>query len=263
MLAGGEAGPVIVRGHPEFSELVAVLEAGKMPPDDADPLTEKQIALIRDWIEADAPANEQVVIRPPQPKVTAKDREHWAWQMPVRPELPAVQQTEQVRNEIDRFVLARLLEKGLSLSADARPDRLVRRLYFDLIGLPPSPQEVDAFVGAESPHAYEDLVDDLLASPHFGERWARHWLDVAGYVDVFGSDNDAAIIKPLAGKWRYRDYVIRSFNDDKPVDQFLIEQLAGDQLADWKQADWFSPETLDRLTATAFLLSANDDTNAP
>ena len=263
MMTGGEAGPVIVRGHPEFSELVAVLVSGTMPPDEDRQLTKKQIETIRNWVEADAPAKEAIVIQPPPRKVTAKDREHYAWQIPVKHAPPKVRSSDRVQNEIDRFVLSRLEEKGLAYSREASPRRLVRRLYFDLVGLPPSPGDVERFLTAEPENRVQTLVDELLASRHFGERWGRHWLDVAGYVDVYGSDNDAAIIKLLSGKWKYRDYVIRSFNDDKPFDQFLVEQLAGDQLDDWRQAEKFSPEMRDRLTATAFLLSANDDTDAP
>ncbi len=168
-----------------------------------------------------------------------------------------------MRNDIDRFILARLEAQRLTLSPDAKPEQLVRRAFFDLIGLPPSPSEIDEFLNDENSRRFERLVDRLLASQHFGERWGRHWLDVAGYVDVFGSDNDAAIIKTLPGKWHYRDYVIRSFNADKPFDQFLIEQLAGDELFDWRNAETFTSEILDSLIATTFLLSANDDTNAP
>jgi len=263
MLTGGEAGPVIVRGHPEFSELVTVLEAGSMPPEEGRHLTKRQIETIRSWVEADAPAREKIVIQPPPRKVTAKDREHYAWQMPVKHSPPKVKSAEKVHNEIDQFVLARLEEKGLTLSHEAAARRLIRRLYFDLIGLPPSPLDVEQFLKRPAKSRVESLIDELLASRHFGERWGRHWLDVAGYVDVYGSDNDAAIIKPLPGKWKYRDYVIRSLNGDKPFDQFVVEQLAGDQLDDWKKVEMLSPELRDRLTATAFLLSANDDTDAP
>jgi hypothetical protein len=263
MLIGGKAGPVIVRGRPEYSELITVLESGKMPPEDARPLTTAQVSLLREWIKADTPATETIVVHPPATKVTDEDRQHWAWQMPVRVEPPEPKDSARLRTDIDRFVLARLEEKGLTLSPDAHPERLVRRVFFDLIGLPPSPGEIDEFLNDGNSRRFERLVDRLLASQHFGERWGRHWLDVAGYVDVFGSDNDAAIIKTLPGKWHYRDYVIRSFNADKPFDRFLIEQLAGDELFDWRNAETFTPEIVDSLIATTFLLSANDDTNAP
>ncbi|MFP6766265.1 MAG: DUF1549 domain-containing protein, partial [Planctomycetaceae bacterium] len=261
MLTGGEAGPVVVRGHPEFSELIAVLTSGRMPPDDAAPLQARQIDMLKKWIAADAPADEKVFIRTPQPKVTDQDRQHWAWKRPRKTNPPVVQQTQAVQNEIDRFILAGLEKRGWSFSVQARPERLMRRLYFDLHGLPPEPDELDAFLEDTSPLRMMTVVERLLASHHFGERWGRYWLDVAGYVDVYGNDNDAAIIKPLAGKWRYRDYVIQSFNQDKPLDRFLMEQLAGDQLSDWQHAEQFSAETRDDLTATAFLLSANDSTS--
>ena len=269
MLTGGEAGPVVVRGHPEFSELIAVLDSGKMPPDDAEPLTAGQVALLREWVAADTPALEKIVVRAPASKVMAEDCKHWAWQLPVKHSPPEARHFKnagllsRARTDVDRFILANLDAAGLTLSPDAKPERLVRRLYFDLIGLPPSPQEIDAFLNDPESMRVERLVDQLLESQHFGERWGRHWLDVAGYVDVHGSDNDAAIIKQMPGKWRYRDYVIRSFNNDKPFDRFLTEQLAGDELVDWKSAKTFTPEIVEALTATSFLLSANDDTSAP
>ncbi|MGD9856830.1 MAG: PSD1 and planctomycete cytochrome C domain-containing protein, partial [Planctomycetaceae bacterium] len=272
MLRGGKAGPVIVRGHPEYSELVALVESGKMPPEGADPLTPDEQQLLRNWIEADAPAEEHVEIAAPASKVTEQDRQHWAFRMPVAHRPPEVNETGRVRNPIDRFILSKLESQGLTLSDDLGAEQLVRRVCFDLIGLPPSPEEVRQFVAdceqrrpEESEKvadvAYERLIDRLLASEQFGERWGRHWLDVAGFVDVHGSDNDAAIIKPHPGKWRYRDYVIESFNADKPFDQFIIEQLAGDELYAWRDAAEFTQEMRDALTATAFLLSANDDTS--
>lgn len=261
MLQGGEAGPVIVRGHPEHSELFAMLDAGTMPPEDSSPLAPDDIELIRRWIQSDAPANEQVVINRPPPMVTTEDRRHWAWQMPASQTPPAVQQEDRVRNDIDRFLLTKLEDEQHSFSPDAAPEEQIRRIYFDLTGLPPTPSELDAGLqDTESGH-WDRLVDRLLQSQHFGERWGRFWLDVTGHVDVNGSDNDAAIIKPLPGKWRFRDYVIRSFNADKPIDRFLVEQLAGDELYDWKTAESFTPAVLDSLTATTFLLSANDDTD--
>ena len=174
---------------------------------------------------------------------------------------PTVRQTNRVRTPVDAFVLARLEECGLRFAPDADPHTLGRRAYFDLLGLPPSPQEVDEFVNDQSDGAYERLLDRLLASPHFGERWGRHWLDAAGYVDVQGGDNDAGIVKLSEGKWRYRDYVIRSFNDDKPLARFLTEQLAGDELDDWRSVEQFTPEMVEHLVATTFLRCSADDTD--
>ncbi|MEZ6050346.1 MAG: PSD1 and planctomycete cytochrome C domain-containing protein [Planctomycetaceae bacterium] len=261
MLIGGEAGPVIVRGEPAYSELFTRIESGQMPPEGEERLTEDELHIIREWIEADAPAEEQIVISVPPSKITDEDRRHWAWNKPRHHEPPDVQQVERVSNDIDRFVLARLEDAGLSFSREAEAHALVRRVYFDLIGLPPSPPEVQQFADDTSPGAYERLIDRLLESQHFGERWGRHWLDVVGFVDVHGSDNDFAIIKPLPGKWRYRDYVVRSFNQDKPFNRFITEQLAGDELCDWRSAETFTPEMLDNLIATTFLLCANDDSS--
>ena len=261
MLRGGKAGPVIVRGFPGRSEMISMIEAQKMPPEGEERLTPHQMSLLRNWVEADAPAAEQIVVTAPVRKISERDRKHWAWQKVLRHDPPVVQRTDRVRNEIDQFVLAKLEQHDLSYSDEADRNTLVRRAYFDLTGLPPSPDDVDAFLNDEATNAFEQLIDRLLDSPHFGERWGRHWLDVAGYVDVYGSDNDAAIIKPLGEKWRYRDYVIRSFNDDKPFDRFIVEQLAGDELYDWKAVETFNPEIREALTATGFLLCANDDTD--
>lgn len=261
MLTGGKAGPVIVRGFPDRSEVIAMIETGKMPPEGESPLSSDQIEKLRDWIEADAPSQEKVVIKTPQTRITDEHRNHWAYQRLVHHEPPDVEHSDRARNDVDRFVLARLEARGLSYSDEATRTTLARRLFFDLIGLPPSPAEIDAFVNDKEDDAYERLVDRLLASKHFGERWGRYWLDVSGYVDVRGSDNDFAIIKPMDGKWRYRDYVIRSLNEDKPFDRFVVEQLAGDELYDWRGAEKWTPEMREAMTATAFLLCANDDTD--
>src|SRR5262249_34911876 len=156
------------------------------------------------------------------------------------------------------FVLARLEAQRLRFSADAERATLLRRAHFDLIGLPPTPEEIDAFLSDRGSEAYERCLDRLLASPRFGERWGRHWLDVVGYVDTVGFDVDATNIILSDGKWQYRDYVIRALNDDKPFDRFVTEQLAGDELVDWRHAPRFTPEIRDLLIATGFLRTARD-----
>ncbi|MDG1897957.1 MAG: DUF1553 domain-containing protein [Fuerstiella sp.] len=261
MLRGGKAGPVIVRGFADRSEMVSMIEAGKMPPEGETRLTPNEISVLRDWVEADAPAAEVISDPGRRDTISDKDRQHWAWHSPERFGPPPVQSAGYVRNDVDHFLLAQLERHGLSYSDEANRSTLIRRAFFDLTGLPPAPQDVDAFSNDAAPDALERLIDRLLDSEHFGERWGRHWLDVSGYVDVYGSDNDAAIIKPLAEKWRFRDYVIRSFNEGKPFDRFIVEQLAGDELYDWKSADVFSEEMTDALIATGFLLCANDDTD--
>ena len=155
-------------------------------------------------------------------------------------------------------MLARLEQKGLSFSTDAGRATLARRLCLDLTGIPPCPELIDAFESDKRPGAYERLVDRLLASPQFGERWGRHWLDVAGYVDTVGFDTDATNIITSEGKWRYRDYVIAAFNHDKPYDQFVTEQLAGDELHDWRKAPHWTPEMREALIATGYLRTARD-----
>ncbi len=199
---------------------------------------------------------------PEKPSVRAdQGRDHWAFQPLSRPAVPSVKDAARVRTPIDAFVLAKLEANSLSLSPDADRLTLIRRAYLDLLGLPPTPQEVEAFLTDPKADGYERLLDRLLASPHFGERWGRHWLDAAGYVDVIGGDNDAATVKLGENKWLYRDYVIHSFNADKPFDQFLTEQIAGDESCDWRSAATFSPETRERLIATGFLRVAADDTD--
>jgi hypothetical protein len=193
--------------------------------------------------------------------VTARDRDFWAFRPLARPVVPQVKSVGRVRTPIDAFLLVKLEDKGLTFAPDADRATLIRRASFDLWGLPPAPEEVETFLADERPDAYEALLDRLLASPRFGERWGRHWLDAAGYVDVIGGDNDAATVKLGDGKWRYRDYVIRSFNEDKPFDRFLTEQLAGDELFDWRSAPGYRDEDLDLLIATGFLRTAADDTD--
>jgi hypothetical protein len=170
---------------------------------------------------------------------------HWAFQ-PVRPvEPPAVKGTRWVKTPVDRFILAGLEAKGLQPARPASREQLIRRATFGLIGLPPTPGEIDAFVNDPAPDAFAKVVDRLLASPHYGERWARHWLDLARFAESDGFEHDA--VRPHS--WRYRDYVIQSFNADKPYDRFIREQVSGDEL-------W--PEDRDALAATAFNLLGPD-----
>ena len=194
---------------------------------------------------------------------SAENVRHWSFQKVVRPPVPRVTSSDKVRSPVDAFVLEKLEERGLTFSPEADKTALIRRVSFDLIGLPPSPDEVTAFVTSDSATAYEELLDRLLASQHFGERWGRHWLDAAGYADVMSTDNDAGIIHPLENRWMYRDYVVRSLNDDKPFARFLTEQIAGDELVDWRGAATYSPEIREHLIATGFLRASSDDTFAP
>ena len=163
-------------------------------------------------------------------------RQHWAFRLFEEVKLSKVEQSGWGMNQIDRFVLTRLEKAGLQPSAPTDKALLIRRVYFDLIGLPPSPEEVRDFLADDSLTAYEKLIDDLLASPHYGERWGRHWLDLARYADSSGYHSD--IDRPNA--WRYRDYVIGSFNDDKPYAQFIREQLAGDEVEPENAQSWIA-----------------------
>jgi hypothetical protein len=174
----------------------------------------------------------------------------------VKQAQPVPKNKAQVRNPIDAFVLARLEPKGLSLSPAASDLKLVRRAYLDLIGLPPTPEEIKAFTADAQPRAYERLLDRLLESKQYGVRWARHWLDSAGYTDTTGQETI------FDGIWRYRDYVVDSLNEDKPYDRFLVEQIAGDELVDWRSAKKYDTEILTSLTATGYLRSTFDRTDA-
>src|SRR5262245_6148924 len=158
--------------------------------------------------------------------ITDEQRAHWAFLPMARPPVPAVSHQEWVRNSIDAFIAARLESTGITPGARADRLALLRRVTFDLIGLPPTPEEMEAFLADDSPQAYERVVDRLLQSPRYGERWARHWLDVARYAESEGFKAD----ETRPNIWRYRDYVIRAFNEDKPYDRFVQEQIAGDEL---------------------------------
>ena len=262
MLRGGENGAVIVKGSAQESPLYARIADRSMPPEKELPLTDAKIELLRRWLDAGAPtANADAPLSTVEaPVVTAEDRQFWAFRKPVRASLPSVRQSSRVRTPIDAFVLAKLEDKSLGLSAEADRATLIRRVTFDLLGLPPTPMQVDQFLADADLAAYERLIDRLLASPHFGERWGRHWLDASGYVDTIGDDTDAAIANVSAGKWLYRDYVTSSFNSDKPFDRFLIEQMAGDELVDWQNAETYGADTKELLIATGMLRAAADET---
>jgi mono/diheme cytochrome c family protein len=233
VLTGGDRGPAVVPGKPDGSLLIKAikhLDDLEMPP--KKQLSREQIADLTLWIKSGAvwpddgaPAT---ATRRSGYQVTDQDRAHWAYQPVKRPAVPAVKNAAWVANPIDAFVLAKLEAKNLQPNPPAGKREMVRRLYYDLTGLPPSPAEVEAFVADPSPAAYDALVDRLLFSPHYGEKWGRHWLDLVRYAESNSYERD----DPKPHAWRYRDYVIRSFNEDKAFDRFIREQLAGDELPD-------------------------------
>jgi Protein of unknown function (DUF1553)./Protein of unknown function (DUF1549)./Planctomycete cytochrome C. len=234
-LRGGLRGAAIVPGKADESALIGRLTGAVQP---AMPLGAKlkdsDIAIVRQWINEGAPWAESTAdsgapaVRSGRHSITEQDRNWWAFRKPVRRDPPSVADARWKRNPIDAFVFAKLAEKGLSPAPQANKWTLIRRAYLDLTGLPPTPEEVDAFVRDNSPDAFARLVDRLLASPHYGEHWGRHWLDVARYADTGGYEQDFT----YSNAWRYRDYVIRALNQDKPYDRFIQEQIAGDELDD-------------------------------
>ena len=186
-----------------------------------------------------------------------EDRNFWSFKTPVRPPVPDVKDQGRVRTAIDPFILRSLEKEGLNLHADADRRTLIRRLSYNLTGLPPEPEDVEAFANNDDPNAYDQLVDRLLASPRYGERWGRHWMDVAGYSESSFFIGDQ--IRP--DFWRYRDYVIKSLNEDKPYDLFVQEQLAGDEMFDWRNTEEFNEDQIAKLVATGFLRSTPDATD--
>lgn len=229
-LGGSLSGPVIKPGDSAGSPLIQRVSSEKetfrMPPT-GPPLTAQEIETLRSWIDQGAlwPGGETAS---PPPPAAAPVKIHWAYRPIDKPRTPSVRNPAWVRNPVDAFVLARLEAEGVTPSAEASRNTLIRRLSLDLTGLPPEPEEVEAFLTDNRPDAYERLVDRLLASPHYGEKWARHWLDLAHYADSDGYEKDR--VRPYA--WRYRHWVIEALNRDLPFDQFTIEQMAGDLLPD-------------------------------
>jgi len=256
MLKGGTRGPALVPGDAERSLLyqrVAGLQLPLMPMPPVQALSPTEIGLIKDWINqgakwapsASAPTSESTPTSAStysgykEKPITDQDRQWWAFQKPVPYPPPAVADARWRRNPIDAFIRKAMDEKGLQPAPEADRRTLIRRAYLDLVGLLPPAAEVDAFVKDPSPKAYDNLVERLLASPNYGERWGRNWLDVVRYADSSGFEYDLTV----DNAWRYRDYVIKAFNEDKPYDRFVIEHLAGDEL---------DQPTYDSLTATTF-----------
>jgi hypothetical protein len=235
---GGDSGPAVVPGNPKASLLIKALKgdgAEAMPP--KEKLSADVVADFEAWVKAGAadPRAGKAAAKKTEPIDVEAGKRHWAFQPPKKPGSAV---------SIDALVQAKLREKSLTPNPEADRRTLLRRVSFDLVGLPPTPAQVEAFLADKSPHAFEKVVDELLASPAFGERWGRHWLDVARYAESSGKEQN--VLYPFA--WRYRDYVIASFNADKPYDQFLREQLAGDLLPAATDA-----EKAEHLIATGFL----------
>ncbi len=236
ILKGSDNGKIIIPGKPDGSRLIRRLRAQERPmmPYGGPALASNEIEIIRNWIAAGAPGPDSSASLP----MITQTPKHWAYVKPVRPEVPQVKNASWPRNPIDNFILAKLESEGLKPSPEAGKRTLIRRVYLDLIGLPPTPAEVDVFVSDQSPDAYEKVVDRLQDSPRYGERWARPWLDLARYADSNGYEKDNPRVA-----WEYRDWVIRALNADMPFNEFTIEQIAGDMLPN---------PTKDQLIATGF-----------
>jgi len=231
VLKGGDTGPAIVPGNPDKSLLIKAIHYTdpdlQMPPK-GKKLTGDEIANLETWVRMGAP--DPRIATAAQKEWKDSTKSHWAWQQLKKPAVPEVKDASWTKSPVDNFILEKLEEKDLKPNAPADKRTLIRRATFDLIGLPPTPEEVEDFVKDESTEAFAKVVDRLLASPHYGERWGRHWLDVARYSDTKGQIRRNREDPSYPFAWTYRDYVIRSFNDDKPYNVFIIEQLAADKL---------------------------------
>ena len=258
LLNGGDAGAAVVPGEPENSILlrrVRLKDVKRRMPKDTEALSDTDIATLETWIKDGAAWPREKI-----PASLGRSREeyerqktnHWAWRQRAHPTVPSVADTKWARSDVDRFILSSLEAKGLAPVADADRGTLIRRITFDLTGLPPTPEEIDAFLKDKSKDAFAKVVDRLLASPAFGERWGRYWLDVARYAESSGPSRNI----PYPHAWKYRDYVIDSVNRDLPFDRFILEQIAGDLLPAKDSVD------RDRLaTATGFLAIGAKDVN--
>ena len=249
---GGDSGPALVPGDPNESLLIQAIRYAdddlKMPPKER--LSPKQVSDFETWVKMGAPDPREAAARPTRSLDVAgmeKAREFWSFRPVNDPDVPEVRDESWPRTGLDRFVLARLEAQGLSPAPPASPRVLIRRATFDLTGLPPTPEDVEAFLGDPSPSAFETVVDRLLASSAYGERWGRHWLDLVRYADTSGCNADY----PVPSAYRYRDHVIEAFNRDTPYDQFVREQVAGDLLPHASEA-----EKYERIVATGYLAIA-------
>ena len=233
ILNGGDTGPAIVREQPDDSELVRAIRYGddgyQMPPDGK--LPQQDIDRLVKWVSMGAPWHATDSSNPddsPSSEIDVEERaKHWSFQPLKRPDIPVVENGQWCRTPVDRFLLARLEEQGIAPADAADLNTWLRRVSLDVIGLPPTPDELATFLAHDSPQAAEAVIERLLASPHFGERWSRHWLDLVRYAESRGHEFDYDVANP----WHYRDYVIRAINDDVPYDQFVVEHVAGDLLA--------------------------------
>jgi mono/diheme cytochrome c family protein len=250
LLQGGDHGPAVVPGKPEESLLVkAVRQQGELQMPPGGKLKGAQIAALVRWIALGAPwAGDAPGVTIRSGAITERERRFWSFQPVKEPPLPEFADNGWVQSPIDRFILAKLQSKGLAPVRPAGKRTLLRRVTFDLTGLPPTPAEIDAFLTDPSPDAFARVVDHLLASPAYGERWGRHWLDVVRYADTAGETADY----PVREAYRYRNYVLAAFNQDKPYDEFVREQLAGDLLA----RDGPREQYAERVTATGYLAIA-------
>ncbi|MBL9166528.1 MAG: PSD1 domain-containing protein [Verrucomicrobiales bacterium] len=255
MLTESDSGTVLTPGKPDESVLLKMVTAGTMPKGEKK-LSPAEVETLRRWIASGAPTLRAEPEQVPKYYITEEERGFWSFQPVKRVDPPAVSRPGEPLEAIDSFLLQKLKLRGLGFAPEASRSSLIRRVTFDLTGLPPTPEEVDAFLADSSPVAYDRLIERLLASPRYGEAWARHWLDVAGYADSNGGA-EADSERPWA--WRYRDYVIRSLNTDKPWNRFITEQLAGDELIQGPYGE-LKGEALDCLIATGFLRLAPDPT---
>lgn len=253
---GGDSGPALIPLKPAESLMIVRMKTGEMPPGEKK-VPAEQIELIERWIAAGAKTlGDEPEKLAPGIHITPLERAFWAFQPVQAPSTGESKPEDRVRTPIDAFVLSRLRAKGLSFSPDADRRTMYMRAALDLTGLPPTSAELQAFVDDPRPDAYEALLDKLLESPHYGERWARHWLDAAGYADSDGNGTEDTI-RPYA--YKFRDYVIRSLNADKPLNQFIIEQLAGDELVPLPWVN-LTPQQIELLSATGFLRMSVDGT---